>query len=196
MRSKKLVPLALLLAVAAAAAPSPAVAKPARKPCPARGAEARTLEARVYQRGQDDFELVGCHLRTRRRTVLAAWFSCGCSIGDAPDPQLWLRGRFAAVNQYSCSPIDPMQPCTGSLEVVDLRSGRVRHRADTGSLANLLLTRRGSVAYVLGQRLLRIDSRGAAVLADGPGIDAGSLAAAPGRLYWMQDGLARSASLR
>jgi hypothetical protein len=195
MRPTKLILPVLLLAVAAAAAPSTAIAKPARKPCP-RGAEARTLEARVYQRGQDDFELVGCHLRTRRRTVLAGWFSCGCSIGDAPDPQLWLRGRFAAVNQYSCSPIDPMQPCTGSLEVVDLRSGRVRHSADTGPLANLLLTPRGSVAYVHGQRLLRIDSRGAAVLAEGPGIEAGSLAAAPGRLYWMQDGVPQSTSLR
>jgi hypothetical protein len=37
--------------------------------------------------------LVGCYLRSGRRTSLAGWFSCGCSIADDPEPQVWLSGR-------------------------------------------------------------------------------------------------------
>ena len=129
-----------------------------------------------------------------RRTALAGWFSCDCSIGDDPEPQVWLAGRHVAVNQYSCSPIDPMSPCVGSLKVVDLRSGRVRYRADTGSLGGLVIKRNGSVAYVLGQRLIRIDSTGSTVLDEGPGMDGDSLAANPTRLYWMRDGVPKTAS--
>jgi hypothetical protein len=87
-----------------------------------------------------------------------------------------------------------MAPCTGRLRVIDVRSGRARHTADTGgSLSALLVKRNGSVAFLLGERLMRIDSSGAAVLDEGPGIDPLSLAASRNRLYWMRGGAPQSA---
>jgi hypothetical protein len=91
---------------------APAVLAPG-KPCAARGSTtvAQSLEARVYERGDEDFELIGCDRRSGRRTMLASWFNCGCSRADDIPPQAWLAGRHVAVNQYSCSPVDPMSPC-------------------------------------------------------------------------------------
>jgi hypothetical protein len=54
----------------------------------------------------------------------------------------------------------------------------------------------GSVVYLLGQRLIRIDSRGSAVLDEGPGIDFASLAFNATRVYWLHDNAPRTASLR
>jgi hypothetical protein len=72
----------------------------------------------------------------------------------------------------------------------------VRYSADTGALIGLVIKPNGSVAYVLGQRLIRTDSRGSAVLDVGPGIDAESLAVNPTRVYWLRDNMPRTASLR
>ena len=190
--------LGLSLLAAAALAPAGAAAGPPAKPCAAPGASsvARSVQARIYERGADNHVLVGCHLRSRRRTVLARWFNCDCSRADEAPPQVWLAGRHAAVNQYSCSPIDPMSPCVGSMRVVDLRTGRVRYRADTGALIGLVIKPNGSVAYVLGPQLIRIDSRGSALLDEGAGIDSGSLAVNRTRLYWLRDNMPRTASLR
>jgi hypothetical protein len=193
-------PLVLVLCALAAGvlAPAAAAAKPASKRCAARNttAVARSLAARVFERGQDDHVLVGCNRANGRRTVLASWFSCDCSIADESAPQVWLAGRHVAVNEYSCSPIDPMAPCTGAMRVFDLRTGRVRHSAETGGFIDLVLKPNGSVAYVLGQRLFRIDSRGSALLDEGPGIDSGSLAVNRTRVYWLHDNMPRTASLR
>jgi hypothetical protein len=196
MRLSRFIAVALCLLASTAVVPAAAQARKPAKPCPGGSAIERSVQARVYERGADDHVLVGCYLRSGRRTELASWFSCGCSIGDDPEPQVWLAGRHVAVNQYSCSPIDPMSPCVGSLKVVDLRSGRVRYSADTGSLGGLVIKRNGSVAYVLGQRLIRIDSTGSTVLDEGPGIDGDSLAANPTRVYWMSDGVPKTASFR
>jgi hypothetical protein len=54
----------------------------------------------------------------------------------------------------------------------------------------------GSVGYVLGQQLFRMDSRGSALLDEGAGIDSGSLAVNRTRLYWLHDNIPQSASLR
>jgi hypothetical protein len=196
MRLSRFIAVALCLLASTAVVPAAAQARKPAKPCPGGSAVERSVQARVYERGADDHVLVGCYLRSGRRTGLAGWFSCGCSIADDPEPQVWLAGRHVAVNQYSCSPIDPMSPCVGSLKVVDLRSGRVRYSAETGSMGGLVIKRNGSVAYVLGQRLIRIDSTGSTVLDEGPGIDGDSLAANPTRLYWMRDGVPKAASFR
>jgi hypothetical protein len=165
--------------------------------CASRGSEtvARSVEARLYTRSRGaDHRLVGCLVRTGKRRVLDSWYDCGCSIGDEQPSQVWLSGRYAALNRWSCSPIDPMAPCSGRLRVIDVRSGRARHTADTGgSLSALLVKRNGSVAFLLGERLMRIDSSGAAVLDEGPGIDPLSLAASRNRLYWMRGGAPQSA---
>ena len=192
--------LVLCLLAPAALAPAAAAAKPISGPksCAAWGATtvARSLEARVFERGQDDYELVGCNRRNGRRTVLASWFNCDCSIADESAPQAWLAGRHVAVNEYSCSPVDPMAPCTGAMRIFDLRTGRVRYKAETGGFIDLVIKPNGSVVHVLGQRLFRIDSRGSALLDEGPGIDSGSLAVNRTRVYWLHDNKPRTASLR
>lgn len=192
MRLHRLAPLILCLLMPTTAA----AGAPAGKPCVARGANtvAKSLQARIYERGGDEHELIGCHRTTGRRTVLARWFSCECSIADEPAPQVWLAGRHVAVNRYFCPP--DASPCSGSLGVFDLRTGRVRHSAETGALIDLVIKLNGSVGFVLGPRVIRIDSRGSAVLDEGPGIDGGSLAVNRTRLYWLHDNLPRTASLR
>jgi hypothetical protein len=196
MPVSRFVALVVCLLASTAVVPAAAQARKPAKPCPSGSTVERSVQARVYERGADEYVLVGCYLRSGRRTSLASWFNCGCSIADDPEPQVWLAGRHAAVNQYSCSPIDPMAPCTGSLRVFDLRSGRVRQSAETGALIDLVIKPNGSVVYLLGQRLIRIDSRGSAVLDEGPGIDPASLAINRTRVYWLHDNAPRTGSLR
>jgi hypothetical protein len=164
MRLSRFVALVVCLLASSAVVPAAAQARKPAKPCPGGSAVERSVQARVYERGADEYVLVGCYLRSGRRTGLASWFSCSCSIGDDPEPQVWLAGRH------------------------------VRYSADTGSLGGLVIKRNGSVAYVLGQRLIRIDSTGSTVLDEGPGMDGDSLAANPTRLYWMRDGVPKTAS--
>ena len=198
MRLSRFVLLAVFLLAPAVLAPAAAVAKPRGEPCAARGSTtvAQSVEARVYERGDEDFDLIGCDRRSGRRTRLASWFNCGCSRADDIPPQTWLAGRHVAVNQYSCSPVDPMSPCVGGMKVTNLRTGRVRYRADTGAFIGLVIKPNGSVGYVLGQQLFRIDSRGSALLDEGAGIDSASLAVNRTRLYWLHDNIPRSAALR
>jgi hypothetical protein len=193
MRLLRLTPLVLCLLLPASAAAAP----PAAEPCAAKTAAttwAKSLQARVYVRGGDNEVLVGCNRLSGRRTVLARWFSCECSIADEPDPQVWLAGRHVAVNQYFCPP--DASPCRGSLRVFDLRTGRGTYGAVTGALVDLVIKPNGSIGYLLGRQLYRIDSRGSALLDEGPGIDGGSLAVNRTRLYWLHDNLPRTASLR
>jgi hypothetical protein len=199
MRLARLVPLVICLLGLGGLAPAAAPAKAsAKKPCAARGSTtvARSVQARVYERGAEDFELIGCDLRNGRRTLLASWFNCGCSRADDIPPERWLAGRHVAVNQYSCSPVDPTEPCVGGLKVYNLRTGRVRYRADTGAFIGLAIKPNGSIGYVLGPQLYRIDSRGRVLLDEGAGIDAASLAVNRTRLYWLHDNVPRTASLR
>ena len=193
MRLLRLTPLVLCLLLPASAAAAP----PAAGPCTAKTAAttwAKSLQARVYVRGGDNEVLVGCNRLSGRRTVLARWFSCECSIADEPDPQVWLAGRHVAVNQYFCPP--DASPCRGTLRVFDLRSGRGLYGAVTGALIDLVIKPNGSIGYLLGQQLYRIDSRGPTLLDEGPGIDGGSLAVNRTRLYWLHDNVPRTASLR
>jgi hypothetical protein len=196
MRLSPTVVLVLCLFASAALAPAAAAAKPAAKPCVARGSTtvAKSLQARVYERGGDEHELVGCNRLSGRRTVIARWSDCECSIADEPAPQVWLAGRHVAVNSYFCPP--DQSPCSGGMAVVDLRTGRVRHRAKTGALIALVIKPNGSVAYVLGPQVIRIAPRGSALLDEGPGIDDGSLAVNRTRLYWLRNNQPQTASLR
>jgi hypothetical protein len=192
MRLLRFAPLVLCLLLPASAA----AAVPAERPCVASRSTTvvKSLQARVYVRGGDNEVLVGCNRLSGRRTVLARWFSCECSIADEPDPQVWLAGRHVAVNQYFCPP--DASPCSGSMRVFDLRSGRALYGVITGALIDLVIKPNGSIGYLLGQQLYRYDSRGPQLLDEGPGIDGGSLAVNRTRLYWLHDNAPRTAPLR
>ena len=192
MRLLRFAPLVLCLLLPASAA----AAVPAERPCVASRSTTvvKSLQARVYVRGGDNEVLVGCNRLSGRRTVLARWFSCECSIADEPDPQVWLAGRHVAVNQYFCPP--DASPCSGSMRVFDLRSGRALYGVITGALIDLVIKPNGSIGYLLGQQLYRYDSRGPQLLDQGPGIDGGSLAVNRTRLYWLHDNVPRTAPLR
>lgn len=196
MRHSFLAAFILCLLVPAALAPSGATAQPPAKPCAVGNfaTVVKSLQARIYERGGDDHVLVGCNRRSGRRTVLARWFNCECSIADEPAPQVWLAGRHVAVNSSFCPP--DQSPCSGGMAVFDLRTGRVRYSAETGALIDLVMKPNGSIGYLLGQQLYRIDSRGTALLDEGSGIDGGSLAVNRTRLYWLRDNLPQTASLR
>ena len=196
MRQSPIAAFVLCLLVPAALAPAGAIAQRPAKPCAVRSSATvvKSLQSRIYERGGDDHVLVGCNRRSGRRTVLARWFNCGCSIADEPAPQVWLAGRHVAVNSYFCPP--DQSPCTGAMAVVDLRTGRVRYSAETGALIDLVIKPNGSIGYLLGRQLYRIDSRGSALLDEGPGIDGGSLAVNRTRLYWLRDNQPHTSSLR
>lgn len=174
------------------AAPADAKAKRKLAPCTARGDVTlnRNTVARVYEVEDDDTHSVyGCMYDTRKRRLLASWFSCGCSTGDESGPTVWLSGRFVALTRLSCPP-PGMGDCTGSLRVVDLRTGKAIHAGPYPS--ELLLKRNGSIAYVVGTKVIVYDAKGVRTVDDGPGIEADSLAANGRLLYWMRGGVARS----
>jgi hypothetical protein len=189
--------IAAACSLAAAPAAGAAPAKKKARACTERGSTvARSLQARLYVRTTGDYDrsLIGCIYRTGRRRVLDSWYSCGCSVADDTAPRVAaLAGRFVAVaGSYSCGP--PGFPCSApDLYVIDLRSGRTRHVIDGGGTSAVLVKPNGSIAYLLGSQLIRIDATGTAVLDEGPGIDPKSLAASAGRLYWMNGETPRTA---
>jgi hypothetical protein len=199
MRARRLIPilvaaLAVLLLPAAAAE---AKAKPKLKRCTARGDTTwnRTTAARVYEVGGDDHTLYGCMYDTGKRRLLTSWFNCDCSMGDDSPPTTWLTGRFVALRYVSCPPagIPAVPPtCAGSFKVIDIRTGKTTHAVDDAP-SDLVLKRNGSVAYVIGSRVVRVDVSGVKVVDEGPGIEPDSLAANGRLLYWTRGGVARSA---
>lgn len=179
-------------------AATPVEARAKRRACP-KMALHESSAAKLYVRDSADdesHELVACVKATRRRTVLADWYSQGSSTDD-PAPQSWLTGRFAAINQASC-PGDPNsdEPCTGTVRVIDLRTRRTYATVSAGSpIFELVLTRRGSVGMIHRDEL--ITAIGPATEVQDRQPQAGSLAYAPNahRLYWMSQGQPRSATL-
>jgi hypothetical protein len=91
MRLSRFVALALCLLASTAVGPAAAQARKPTKPCAGGSAVARSVQSRVYERGGDERVLVGCYLRSGRRTSLAGWFSCGCSIADDRTRVYWLH---------------------------------------------------------------------------------------------------------
>ncbi|MGN6188385.1 MAG: hypothetical protein ACTHOE_05765 [Conexibacter sp.] len=194
----------LVPAVSASAARSRPHRAPAA-PCAAKGSKTVALNplARVYVRSErgdaDQHLLIGCLLRSGQTVQLASWFSCDCSRGDEPSPQVWLRERIVAVNRWSCPPDPALGDCVGSARTVSLRTGETLHSASTGtSVAALVQGPRGSFAYVSsGGAVLKVDADGEGVLLDpGPGVAADSLAAAGAHVYWMHGAIPFAASLR
>lgn len=164
-------------------------------PCTARGDVTlnRNTTARIYEVEDDDTHSVyGCMYDTRKRRLLATYFSCDCSTGDEQPPTTWLTGRFAAVTKSSCPPPGLPDPCVGSLRVVDVRTGKTIHAASSAP-SELLLKRNGSIAYVIGNKVVAYDGDGVRTVDEGPGLEPDSLAANGRLLYWTRGGVARSA---
>lgn len=185
---------ALLIALPAATAQ----AKPRPPRCAKPGSTVllnSTTRVYVVHRADDNHYVSACLLGSRTHRRVADWFSCACSIGDSPEPQLWLAGRAVAVNRYSCSPIDPMTPCTGAVRSLSARTGRtLRAAASGGYLTELVLKPNGSFAYGVFGQVRRVDSRGLTTV-EAAGIQPGSMALAGSILYWSGEGGARSTDL-
>ena len=183
--------LALLLAAPTASA------RPKLKPCPS-DVVAETWAAKLYVTstsggGYDAYSLRSCVKGTRKRSVLARWYRYGSSTDD-PEPQYWLSGRYAAVNQAHCSgdPTDP-DPCSGALKVVNLRTGkRVATVPTRDRLIDFAMTEGGTVALIHRRRLMLV--RGADVQELDTAALTGSMAFAPAAqtLYWTSGGQPRS----
>ena len=214
--------LGALLLLGLIGAPAAEATKPKRpKPCPT--AKSREVSGPLengtivlFEKVRNDYHsLHGCHLRSRRRSLLASWYSTGVSIADDPPPTIWLAGRFVAQHSYFCPPTGAA--CSGGgIVVTDLRNRRGRRtgRID-GPVEGLQLTPRGTVAYVpYGEgpceppsvfypgctqtfTLFRFDANGSTVLDTGPGIDPESLASdGNGHVYWLNNGQPRVAPVR
>jgi hypothetical protein len=210
---------ALLLVVV----PASASAKPPRKPkaCPTKNVgesettrraliiDVRTAKVVIYTRVDDrDHEMFGCYRKSRKRTRLDSWYSCGCSIADEYGADVTVKGRFVALNNADFGSPSDNTDQTGSLRVVDLADARRLFRYDTGGpVDELALKPNGSVAFAFDTirdssnsdfdgRLVRVDKNGTAVLAE-QGVEQGSLALAPsGRhIYWRDEGQYRGAPI-
>ena len=146
-----------------------------------------------------DYRMYGCVKKSRKRTLLASWYSCECSISDEYGPTIdALAGRYVALNFVSSGSPQTSGDNTGSVSVVDLTSGASRPIYDTGGGTDqVILKPNGSVAFTFDSdrstypsfegKLVRIDRTGTSVLAE-TGVEGGSLAMAPtGRhIYWTE----------
>ncbi len=183
---------ALLVLLLVAAAPAGAATKRERI-CAHRGVTAASsASARVFEvdRGGDR-TLYGCLRAGGRLRVLASWFSCDCSVGDATAPGVDLHaGVFVALTHHpSCGPFPCRNPASYTLR--NLRSGR--SVAPAGPVSQVARGR-GWFAYEDG-RVVRVHGGREEVLDAGPGVEPGSLAVAGRRLYWTSGGQPFSSAL-
>ena len=195
--TRAVLPIALLLVLAASAQPAAAATKKERqRVCAKRGATVASSNlARVFEVDrQGDRSLFGCLRSNGRLQLLSRWFSCDCSTGDEPSPAAELHaGRFVELTEFaSCGPF-PEPTCGGSTTTVrDLR-GRREFAADDS--IGQLVARGATFAFTDG-RVLLVQRGEARVVDPGPGIEPGSLALARTRLYWTRDGAPFSAPLQ
>ncbi|MHB1538022.1 MAG: hypothetical protein ACYCYN_05890 [Solirubrobacteraceae bacterium] len=132
-----------------------------------------------------------------------------------------LAGAMAAFESYSVGRSGTAESCSQEfVEVVDLATGRVVHRAPTGtpphgnnscivgtgSATSIVVERDGAVAWIAkkgGQceggdvcyEVHRLQKSGEQVLAVGRGVAPASLALAGSTIYWTNEGRPESASL-
>jgi hypothetical protein len=199
----------LLILVALLAAPSSAAA--ATTSCAKTG---RTVMKNATTRVYDVKERVyACHLKSRRRTFLTRRTP---APDDVEDHRGFIRarlaGRFVAFgDEFGCNRLGD---CTGSVRVVDARTGRDLYdgasviipagTVNAGrppTLPALHLKRTGAAAFVIGPtsdqpyELWRLDADGVQRL-DGGNIDPASLASNAARIYWTRDGQPFTATWR
>lgn len=198
--------LASLALVLLATAPSPAAAGARAGSCAT--SEGRTIAAdpahRVFSRGSGDRgRLYACRRGSRPRLIARAYGDGYVESGRFT--RVSLAGRHVAfvfvAKDLSCKAACPedFDPVTEGLRIVDLSTGRVRAVAGfTGR--DYVLTGTGALAWIAplagGGRRIVADVRGERrVLAEGPGIEAGSLEASATRVTWVRDGRLEAARL-
>jgi hypothetical protein len=182
--------LAVLLALLAAPAPTPAAV---RSSCAER--DSTTVRdnsvARVYRDGDDAF--YSCSKRTGHREFL----------GDdvmGTVAEIRLRGHWVAYAFEYC--LDALgDECERGIALEDVRSGRTRYsEAVPWDLVRIVLRRNGSLAWAVDDGLEVAVYRRAAgrrqPLDRGEGIEVGSLRLRGSTLSWVNGGARRSAELR
>jgi hypothetical protein len=190
-------PIAILLVLAAWAQPAAAATKKERERiCAKRGFTAASSKTvRVFEVDRaGDRAMYGCMRSGGRLQLLSSWFSCDCSIGDEPAPDVDLHARrFVEVTEYaSCGPI-PEPTCGGS--TTEVRDLKARRDYPAEGDVTQLIARGRFFAYADG-RVVLVEDRDARVLDPGPGIEDGSLAFSRTRLYWTRAGQPFSAPLQ
>jgi hypothetical protein len=166
-----------------------------REPCVRAGARvlAADTRGRIFHVERHGLDRWYACLRSRDRSV---W------IEDASPPDTDLSLPRVA-SPYAAVVIDRLTtgPSAPEVTVIDLRTRReVGARAPLG-VSDLVLTRQGTVAFVQGAspeaRVRTMDRSGRVADLDVGSIAAGSLALSPDgkRLYWLKDGVPRSAQL-
>jgi hypothetical protein len=200
--------LAALVAVPA----SPAFAR-AKASCGP--AKAHTIvanrEARIFrQRGR----VWGCSYDGKRSYPLAASYDCSTPRACGGLDAVKLAGEWAGVGASSSDG----STSVAVVKVVQLRTGRVLHRfregGDDGAektqalIADLVVTRRGSIGWVVGvahlpqrpdegpstREVHRIDDSGHALLDSGPNVR--DLAYGGSTMFWLNGDEPKSAPLR
>jgi hypothetical protein len=183
--------LAIVLAAAAfLALAAPAEAAKPHQRCEHQGFTVeKSAQVRVFSTDHDgDQALYACWRADGRRQRLASWFSCDCSVGDAPPPFTELHaGRYVEVSiMENCGPY-PAPDCGGVSTT--LRDVKTRVEVPTESdVTDVVKLGARRFAYVDG-RVVVVRGTAQEVLDPGPGVEPGSLAAAGQRLYWMRGGL-------
>lgn len=160
-----------------------------------------------------------------RRAELPGYYACRygsrrARLLESSDPdggggvgQVRLTGWHVAFDYLVCS---REGPCTGSVRVLDLRTGRTRRSStlpsDPGNpfsgaseATDLEVTSAGSAAWIRPRRLatgidlqvFKLEEHDAAVLLDqGTGIEPRSLAVSGSTVYWTDGGEPRAAPIR
>jgi hypothetical protein len=212
-----------ILAVVSLVLASPAAADAARRDCWPKGTKTlkQSEHARVYEVNRDD----DGHPGTRKAFHLTVQYACLYSSGR----RVQLRGEqdgefqesygpYRLADRYVAHlteylPIEPYDERDRLVEVIDLRTGRVRRdaRAWVGDdlphfpdeypdpdLDELILTKAGYAAWISDEfkdrEVWRLDSRGAKRLDRGGRPT--SLRSAGGRVRWQNDGERKVASFR
>lgn len=158
-------------------------------------------------------EVFGCLRSGGRARWLGEAFT-ESSQGDTGIERETLAGTFVAFGEESTQNLGERTSASFHVAVVDLRTGRLVHRAPTGTperayegeiglgpVVDLLLTPRGSVAWIAEgwnahpatYEIHALDPRGNRVLASGGDVDPSSLARVGARITWSQAGVPASA---
>lgn len=196
--------LLLLIAVALTGALGSADARSKRRTCHLKHSKTykRNKEARLFTRNEthdtlDGTRLYGCHLKTKKRIVLA-----DTGYYDPDAVLVKLRGRFVAVN-YTAS--DREDQRYGYLRLWDLRRAKRLANVKDEDASDVEIGPKGQLVWIgkhmtnLGQpepppSVHVLDRNGDHVLATG-NIAEKSLTIRGTTVYWTQDGSQKSAQL-